>query len=245
MDDQPLIDFRTSEDWLASDLASVLDSLDQMYNVIALARHLGLMEKENLARSLSDAEENWFRFQKMGPELDMLLHEWTRYLRRAGPEAVRFFPGLLPNVQTSQVSSISNIDQEYGFYLKDPSTFLSQINRLSIKRIKMASPGGFSLKGMGEPIKQLRELIKDLCYRNQQERQMGELELLKKKLGIASEHNLSPQQIHVLATKSIEHQQYIGDVIGDGRLTLEGNMPESPNEKSQQRRIRTRKKPQS
>lgn len=41
----------------------------------------------------------------------------------------------------------------------------------------MASPGIISFQGLGEPLKQLRELIKDLWYRNSQEKRRGELEL--------------------------------------------------------------------
>ena len=37
----------------------------------------------------------------------------------------------------------------------------------------------FSLLGLGEPIRQIREFIKDVWYRNAHERQMAELERLK------------------------------------------------------------------
>ena len=244
-DNQPVLHFFTSGDWWANDLALVLDSLDQLYNVLALSRHLGIIEEKYLARSLRDAEENWVRFQKMGPELDIFLHEWARYLRRAGPEAARFLPGLGLGVPTLPAVSLSDTERECASYLNDPATFRSQKHRLSIVRIEMGSPGGFSLKGLGEPIRQLRELIKDLCYRNRQKEQMGELELLREKLAIASNHNLSPQQIYVLATKTMEHQQYIEDVISEGWLALEGKESDATNTDSLQKRRRPRRKRKS
>lgn len=51
------------------------------------------------------------------------------------------------------------------------------LGRPRIARIQMSSPGIFSFKGLGEPLRQLREFIKDLSYRNAQERQLGELEI--------------------------------------------------------------------
>jgi hypothetical protein len=115
-DDQPVMRFSTSADWWASELASVLDSLDQMYNALALARHLGKIEEQNLERSLRQGEKNWFRFREMGPELDMLLHEWARYLRRAGPEAARLLPGFAWGFPTSPAKSLSDtqLAQKWG-----------------------------------------------------------------------------------------------------------------------------------
>jgi hypothetical protein len=48
---------------------------------------------------------------------------------------------------------------------------------LRVRSISINSPGPISLQGLGEPIKELRELIKDLAFRNRQERQRGDLEI--------------------------------------------------------------------
>jgi hypothetical protein len=243
--DLPVIDFSTSADWWASDLASVLSSLDELYNALALAKHLAKIEEEKLERSLNQAEENWFRFRKMGPDLDMFFHEWARFLRHAGPDALRFLPGFTWGVPMSPGPTLADTERELSSYFREPNAFLSQANRLTIVSIEMSSPGGFSLKGLGEPIKQLRELIKDLCYRNRQEQQKGELELLKEKLAIASQYKLSPQQVFVLATNAIEYQEHVKDVIEEGRLALAGEESNSPNSSPRTIRRRTRKIPPS
>ena len=55
---------------------------------------------------------------------------------------------------------------------------------LSVQAIHMSSPGSISFTGLGEPIRQLRLLIKDLWYRNRQEKEKGLLaiELMRRQL---------------------------------------------------------------
>jgi hypothetical protein len=247
MEDLLTIDFSTSDDWWVSDLAAALDSLDQIYNVLALARFLGRQEKENLERRLRQAEESAFTFRKMGPDLEILFHELARALRRAGPAGLALLPTFGFAGLSTSTTGIEDIERELAPFLADPNRFLARRGRLKISKIEMASPGGFSLEGLGEPIKQVRELIKDLCYRNRQEREMGDLELLQKKLAIAGEHNLSPQQLSILATNAIEHQEYIATIVEEGRLALtsDNSPPTASNDNSAGpgiRRTRRRKK---
>lgn len=51
----------------------------------------------------------------------------------------------------------------------------------------MTKPSAFSFKGLGEPLKEFRELIKDLWYRNRQEHDRGEIELAKQCLALDAE----------------------------------------------------------
>ena len=44
------------------------------------------------------------------------------------------------------------------------------------------------LQGLGEPFKQLREFVKDLWFRNQQERRHGELDLLERELELEAKY---------------------------------------------------------
>ena len=43
------------------------------------------------------------------------------------------------------------------------------------------------LQGLGEPIRELRLFVKDLCFRNSQERRRGELQLAREELAVADE----------------------------------------------------------
>jgi hypothetical protein len=46
------------------------------------------------------------------------------------------------------------------------------------------------LEGLGEPFRQVREFIKDLWFRNRQERRHGELDLLDRQLELAAKYGL-------------------------------------------------------
>lgn len=75
---------------------------------------------------------------------------------------------------------------------------------LSVLRIQMNSPGNITLVGLGEPIKQLREFIKDLWFQNHQEKQRGQLELLRQYLGLEREFGpLPPAAVDILAPKAL------------------------------------------
>ena len=55
----------------------------------------------------------------------------------------------------------------------------------------MASPGGFSFEGIGDIIKEFREFIKDIWYRNEKERRYGQLEVIDKYLTIQNKYENS------------------------------------------------------
>lgn len=46
------------------------------------------------------------------------------------------------------------------------------------------------LQGLGEPIRELREFVKDVRFRNAQERQLGQLEVLDRRLELADKYGL-------------------------------------------------------
>lgn len=81
-------------------------------------------------------------------------------------------------------------------------------------------------------MQQLRELIKDLWYRNRQEKEAGDLEFLKKKIEILGQYSLTPRQISALAIRTSESQEAIGGLIESGKLVLEGQEPKSEKDRN-------------
>jgi len=132
---------------------------------------------------------------------------------------------------------------EVEYYLSNPSEYLPSTHELRIKKIAIASPGGFSLEGLGEPLRELREFIKDLCYRNRQERHKGDLEILKQKLEIVAQHNLTPVNVQVLASSAISDAEEIADFIHSGQLMLEDSDSTSSETTSERRKPKRKRKP--
>lgn len=219
----PIIDFNTSDDWTVRDLITALESLDGTYTRIALS--------EYLARN---AEADFDRLLHSRP--DPLLEEWFHYVRRFGRHAP---PAFWPMQQLSGPEVIKEIE----YYLAHTEEFLSDRDELVIEKIEMASPGGFSLRGLGEPIKQLREFIKDLVYRNRQERELGDLKIIEKRLALVTKYNLSPQQIQHIAVEINGSQQELRTLIEAGKLTLAGEEPNLLTENEGSATRRKRRKP--
>jgi hypothetical protein len=104
--------------------------------------------------------------------------------------------------------------------LADPGLFIGPADELVIERIQMASPGGFHLKGLGEPIRQLRELMKDMFYRNRQERQRGELALLRERLQLAVQFRLTGEPLDKLSAAVLDEMAQLKPFLVSQRLLL-------------------------
>jgi hypothetical protein len=133
---------------------------------------------------------------------------------------------------------------EIDFCLQNPEEYIAASSVLQIQKIEIASPGGFTLAGLGEPLREIRELIKDLCYRNRQEREKGDLDILKRKIELVGSRNLSPKQVQVLSMSVIEDTKEVAQLIKEGHLLLEGEKSDSTKIPAQPKK-RRRKKPPS
>jgi hypothetical protein len=204
----------------------MFDDLDETYRLFQVARHLA-RSVQRRREQLAKQQETYLRdlrHVELGPDWEMLVHEWGRIVRRYAslgvvPPLPFWLPGMTPQAETQPDAAA---DTEMQRLLAHPEDIIPPSGDLEIQKIEMASPGGFTLRGLGEPIKQLRELIKDLWYRNRQERERGDLELVRQRLEICSEYGLPPQQVLVLAVRVTDNQRVIGHQIDAGKLTLAG-----------------------
>ena len=215
-----VLEFKTEVVWTASGLGRALSRLDSLYASLILARHLAVIATQRLRLDEEHLGRYWEMLEREGPDVGLFFHEWRRVLRRYGPTATQRF--LFGPGQAQGVDHVNRVlpAAEVEYYLRTPSEYLFPGVELKIRRIAIASPGGFSLQGLGEPIRELREFIKDMAYRNRQEREKGDLEILKQKLDIISQRTLSPLHNQIIAASAIPAMQEIGELIHDGRLQL-------------------------
>jgi len=169
-------------------------------------------------------------------------------MRRVGPQGAPFmFPfaiGPMPGVSSGE-SLPQTLPLELDYYQSHPDEFMPPSHELVLDNIQMASPGFFSLRGLGEPIREIREFIKDLWYRNRQERERGELELLKKKLALITKNNLPDAQIRVLAITIADGNQDLKPLIEEGKLVLAGEEPKKLERPKPRRQPKPRRKPRT
>ena len=180
-----LIGFRTDGRWTAQDVTVFFDSIATIYDALQSSGIANSIRSESLRESRSRlrdfakryrkrmrhpfVEEFWYDYVEM-------IEDWPLDEELPPPP---FFPGLpFGHIQPqANVPNASMVFADLGDYRNDDEC-------LVVHRIRMASPGGFSLQGIGEIVKELRELIKDVWFRNAQERTLGELEIIEKSLAI-------------------------------------------------------------
>jgi dephospho-CoA kinase len=92
-------------------------------------------------------------------------------------------------------------------------------------------------------LRQLRELIKDLWYRNRQERERGDLDIIRQKIDLLTEMNLSPKPVQILAVSVSEDTQQLKRLIEDGKLTLPDEAPPKLEKPKTTRQRKPRRKP--
>ena len=230
------IDFATADSWSATELSTAMQALDGVYTRFLLARHLAVLANDR-NRWLAEEFERYRRqLEQRGPHIEMFLYEWQRLWRELGPAALP--SGLSVGNEATQISEI-----ELDYYLSHSDEYMPASHELMIQQVVMASPGGFSLRGLGEPLRELRELIKDLCYRNRQERERGDLDIVRQRIALLTQTNLPPKPVQILAISVSEDAQELKRLIEDGKLMLPGEAPPKLEKPKTTRRRRPRRKP--
>ncbi len=74
---------------------------------------------------------------------------------------------------------------------------------LIISKVNIQSPGFWEFLGSANPLTFIREFIKDLSYRNRQEKELGELKILQEKIATLKQLGYSDIEIRQLTTAMV------------------------------------------
>lgn len=197
------LSFQTAGDWRTSDLARFLDAVESIYNVFLAALHAQ---------------------RALGKEMDNLLREWgappVQEYRDAEDVDEEEVSGIIPPWVVDRRSS-------------DLATYLEFIHQhvrnvapedvLRISSVRMSSPGNISFEGLGEPIREVRELIRDLTYRISDDKKLSRLEVAEKYIEFAVRWGVvGPSQVPELVQAVLDG----ADVLEE--LRAAGNLPQLP-----------------
>ncbi len=112
-------------------------------------------------------------------------------------------------LRTDGVGPIGNRPAEYEralMFAFDNLATLAPDERLRVASIEMNSPGQISLIGLGEVVREFRELLKDLWFRNLQERELGRLAIAREHLKLERDQKLllaeQPLQLDIVGEDS-------------------------------------------
>lgn len=164
------ISFFTDGDWTTGDLELLAVSISRIYD----SRLATYLWSERWANDLKNREgliKNIFSKREMRYPEPFPFEMWLDVLE-SGNAAAAINPFGIA-VSSTPVQIYQEID-----------LYASPDQRCRIHKAKMSPPGGFSFTGIGEILKEFRELIKDIWYRNQQERKKGDIDLIKDKVDL-------------------------------------------------------------
>ena len=188
MIEKKIINFKTNGKWTLKDMQDLLMGISQTYNAL-YAVNVKQLEIDRALKSLAENLDNYYHYWREYidyPIFRELLYSWRRlleeYIHRRRPYPPFLLPWFYPFIPYD-ISKIIEIDVIQIY--KNIDIYMYPEQRLCIRKIVMESPGVVTLEGIGEIIKQIRELIKDLWYINRLEKQEKEIELKIKKIEYA------------------------------------------------------------
>jgi len=207
------VGFKTQGDWTARDLEDFAAGLGAIYDAlltIRIKRGFDETSLELARRSLRDLEEF-----APGPFAHELLYTWRRALEAWERRGIAppFLPAGYGFPFTIGPSAQAPTDQAVFEHL---DVYASDEQRLRLRRAQMSSPGGFNFEGLGDIIEQLRELIKDLWYRNRQDRIEGDLKIIERILTLQEGH----PDANIQLPRSVEKRLYLIEKTADGVAKL-------------------------
>ncbi|MGH2507413.1 MAG: hypothetical protein ACRDHZ_08440 [Ktedonobacteraceae bacterium] len=204
--------FLTQGNWTVQDLELLAASVSQIYDA-RLATFLWTK------RFLEDIERRRLRLEKAFRLMEKRMpvpffHEWYEVwleLMKKGEYPAQPFNTPFPLPLQSGYPTAIQIYESIDLYSE-------RRDRCFIQRARMSSPGGFSFTGLGEIVKELREFIKDLWYRNSQEKRKGEIEIEKSQLDLVEKY------LALTESQSSSHELTVTVVAGiEGLIELERN----------------------
>ena len=188
MREKKVINFKTKGKWTLNDMADLLTSVNQIYNAV-YAINVKQLEIDRAIKSLAENLDDYYRYWRKyvdHPLFEELWYIWREILKEYISRKRPYSPFLLPWFYLFIPPDISKIIEIDAIQIcRNIDIYIYPEQRLFIRKIMMESPGVITFEGSGEIIKQIRELIKDLWYRNRLEKQEKEIELKIKKMDYA------------------------------------------------------------
>ena len=185
--------FRTKGEWAATDVIALVSGASGIYDAF-LAVDIQRRREDEQFRRMEHSLKRLHKYMDH-PIYHDFNHMWRDYMRMWRKERILTpypppFPFPIPFAQQLYEQGPSAFE-----IFSEIDSFAGSEDRLRVRRIHIASPGSFNLSGSGEIIREIRELIKDLWFRNRQEKAKGELDIIDKYLTMRRENsdlNLPP-----------------------------------------------------
>lgn len=171
--------FRTAGDWTVQDLESFARAVRTIYDVLLTLRISRELERARYEYGLDHLRE--MEESAPDPFTHELFHAWRRALKRWSGRSSMVPLLLSPFGMPLSSVGLPNLPCDEDLF-ESLDLYAANEDRLQLRRVAMSSPGGFNFEGLGELVEQFRELIRDIWFRNRQERTEGDLRIIAKVL---------------------------------------------------------------
>lgn len=196
----------TLDNWTLADVRNVVDAVDGMYG-LALTTLLAQQRVEHRRGGTAWTSPTLSEYL-LSPQL------------REPPDSGGWSPEPShPPVGSASADLPFGPEVRYLRYLYDHRYEIAPSARPDVFSWQMASPGHITILGLGPLMRQIRELIKDLRYRNRHEEELGKLEVARRRLEL-ERSVLSPPVMDYVATEAIAHYQQLRALETAGKLKL-------------------------
>jgi hypothetical protein len=180
-----IIGYRTRGDWNVEDLTTLLQANSRIYNVLSALRNFRSPEENTLEtqRKFIDRNESTLSETEEGKQYIKLYKSWLALMEKSMSETKNH---VHPSLDLLHIP-IFALSITYSNYPLSPGQLYSYeqlVSSMRIYRIHMSSPGGISLTGIADIMKEIREFIKDIWFRNSQEKASGQLAIIEKYVDI-------------------------------------------------------------
>lgn len=206
-DQRGIIGFRTSDDWLAEDFAKFVLSVTNIYNALLTVRIKARLQEEYI-QYLEDYLENALD-QPRVPIDNELYRFWRNQLRLLRKFGFSYSFNLPFSPATATYPNFRESFPSDKEIFENLDLYATADDLLRIHRIRISSPGVVNFSGLGEIVKEVREFIKDIWYRNRQEKAIAQLDLLDKYLKMRREN----PDVNLPLPPDLRKDRYLVDVV--------------------------------
>jgi hypothetical protein len=206
---------RVSYNWKMVDFILLLSCLRDLYIIFhGIDKLKNLYEEHNIG-NYEEKYMNYDRYvERVAHELrGDTLEEPVTKLAKLLSEIFGLAPLISKHVEFKLLSN--NIIHE----IINNEYHISEADEISISKIHISSPGEIHLEA-GSAIKELRELIKDLSFRNEQERAFNELKIIQEIITTLDMMKIPPEDIRKVVFRLREKGTTIEGMINGGILGL-------------------------
>lgn len=104
--------------------------------------------------------------------------------------------------------------------------YVADGDELRVESLIMQSPAEFNFKGVGETIREIREYFKGRKFRDRQEEEFGEIELMRRRILLMKEAGYTDEEIKEIVGMYLIEAKKINRQIDKNRIELIEDKPE-------------------